>query len=195
MRKWKRFLLAAMTAAFAAGACLTSAAADAIGPGFETAAEELPDVQIYVSMLYHTLTLTENGQVIGVYDAEVGRQSEVDDKVKEGDQRTPIGEFYVCTRNEWSRYYLGLGVSYPNIEDAERGYAAGLISAEERDAIIDAITNKQQPPWDTALGGVIEIHGDRTPGTGTAGCIAVDNSVMDILWEKCPIGVPITIGP
>ena len=45
----------------------------------------------------------------------------------------------------------------------------------------------------TPLGGAIEIHGDQ--GGGTSGCIAVTNDVMDILWEYCPLGVPVTVGP
>lgn len=196
MKRRNIFLAAAAAAVFTIVSG-SAAMAEEVGPGFvaETEDQAASDVSIYVSMMDHTLTLRENGAVIGVYDAEVGRQSAVDDKVMEGDQRTPIGEFYVCLRNDQSLYYRALGVSYPNIEDAERGYETGLISAEERDAIIQANNEKKQPLWNTALGGYIEIHGDRTPGTGTAGCIAVDNSVMDILWEKCPLGVPITIGP
>ncbi len=43
------------------------------------------------------------------------------DKNTEGDGRTPEGEFYVFTRNDQSRFFLSLGVSYPGIDDAERG--------------------------------------------------------------------------
>lgn len=200
MRTWKRFCAAAMAAAMMMGNSLPALAQTEIGPGFTdvqaggTSAAVATDVSIYISMMEHTLTLRENGQIIGVYETEVGRGSQTGDKNVEGDQRTPIGDFYVCLRNDKSIAYLALGVSYPNIEDAHRGYDSGLISLEERDAIIQANNEKRQPPWTTALGGYIEIHGDKN-GRGTAGCIAVDNSVMDILWEKCPLGVPITIGP
>nr|WP_243036234.1 L,D-transpeptidase [Clostridium sp. AM51-4] len=50
------------------------------------------------------------------------------------------------------------------------------------------------PPWDTPLGGAIEIHGNQGD-RGTAGCIAMTNDVMDILWSYCAVGVPVTIGP
>lgn len=199
-KTWKRLIAAAMTAAIVAGSGMPVLAKEETGPGFpevsgaSSSESTSADVSIYISMMENTLTLRENGQVIGVYETEVGRGSKAGDKNVEGDQRTPIGEFYVCLRNDKSICYLALGVSYPNIEDANRGYDAGLISVEERDAIIQANEEKRQPPWTTALGGYIEIHGDKN-GRGTAGCIAVDNSVMDILWEKCPMGVPITIGP
>ena len=60
----------------------------------------------------------QNKKVIGIWDAKLGRQSATGDKVKEGDEITPSGSFYVCTRNDKSKYYLALGLSYPNIEDA-----------------------------------------------------------------------------
>lgn len=198
MKTWKRFCAAAMAAAMVVGNSLPVLAETGVGPGFADinsgSSVSAGNVSIYVSMMERTLTLRENGQVIGVYEAEIGRGSGTGDKNVEGDQRTPVGDFYVCLRNDKSICYLALGVSYPNTEDAHRGYDAGLISLEERDAIIQANNEKRQPPWTTALGGYIEIHGDKN-GRGTAGCIAVDNSVMDILWEKCPLGVPITIGP
>ena len=112
---------------------------------------------------------------------------------QQGDGITPSGKFYVCTKNDQSQYYLSLGLSYPGIEDAERGLADGLINEEQYKAIVDANKAGEQPPWDTPLGGAIMIHGEQ--GGGTAGCIAVTNDVMDILWEYCNLGVPVTVGP
>ena len=99
----------------------------------------------------------------------------------------------MCTRNDQSICYLALGLSYPNAEDAERGLRDGLINEEQYNAIVEANKAGIQPPWNTPLGGAIEIHGDQ--GGGTSGCIAVTNDVMDILWEHCPLGVPVTVGP
>ena len=131
-------------------------------------------ISIYISKRQSKLTLMQNKKVIGIWDAKLGRQSASGDKVKEGDEITPSGSFYVCTRNDKSKYYLALGLSYPNIEDANK---AGVT-----------------PPWDTPLGGAIEIHGNQGD-RGTAGCIAMTNDVMDILWSYCAVGVPVTIGP
>lgn len=49
------------------------------------------------------------------------------------------------------------------------------------------------PPWDTNLGGEIMIHGHGSHSDWTLGCIAVENDVMDILWDYCKLGVEITI--
>ena len=151
-------------------------------------------ISIYISKRQSKLTMMQNKQVIGIWDAKLGRQSATGDKVKEGDEITPSGSFYVCTRNDKSQYYLALGLSYPNIEDAERGLSAGLITQEQYQAIVDANKAGVTPPWDTPLGGAIEIHGNQGD-RGTAGCIAMTNDVMDILWSYCAVGVPVTIGP
>jgi hypothetical protein len=39
------------------------------------------------------------------------------------------------------------------------------------------------------------IHGHGGGRDWTAGCVAVDDEVMDILWGGCPIGTPVTILP
>ncbi|TAH64015.1 MAG: hypothetical protein EWM47_13270 [Anaerolineaceae bacterium] len=119
----------------------------------------------------------------------------VGDKEKEGDGKTPEGTYYVCTRNNFSRFYLSLGLSYPNIEDANEGLEAGLIDLSTYNQIEDAIDRGVQPPWNTALGGEIMIHGHGSQSDWTAGCIAVDNDIMDILWEHCRIGTRVIIEP
>lgn len=150
-------------------------------------------MNIYISKKGSTLTLSQYSAVIGTWSVKLGRQSSTGDKVQQGDEITPSGSFYVCTKNDKSQYYLALGLSYPAIEDAERGLEAGLITQEQYQAIVDANKAGEKPPWDTPLGGAIEIHGSQ--GGETAGCIATADDVMDFLWEKCEIGVPVTIGP
>ena len=116
-------------------------------------------------------------------------------KQKEGDGKTPEGDYYVCMRNTQSRYYLSLGVSYPNGQDALRGLQDGSIDQSTYNAITSAIAGGERPPWNTALGGEIMIHGNGAATDWTAGCIAVENEVMDILWQFCRMGTPITIAP
>ena len=61
--------------------------------------------------------------------------------------------------------------------------------------IVSAIEKGQCPDWNTALGGAIMIHGCGSSSDWTAGCVAVDNDVMDLLFDYCPIGTKITILP
>lgn len=116
-------------------------------------------------------------------------------KQKEGDGRTPEGAYYVCTRNDRSRYYLSLGLSYPNAQDAALALRQGRIAQREYDAIEQAIAAGRRPPWDTPLGGEIMIHGRGAQRDWTLGCIAVEDANMDVLWSLCPIGTQVFIEP
>jgi murein L,D-transpeptidase YafK len=105
------------------------------------------------------------------------------------------GDFYVFTKNEKSAFYLSLGISYPNIEDAERGRRDGLISRAEYDIIVKAIKRKAAPPQHTALGGDIYIHGNGASSDWTWGCVALENEDIRELFDAVPVGTPVTIRP
>ena len=119
----------------------------------------------------------------------------VEDKVRQGDRPTPEGELYVCVKNSKSTYYLSLGLSYPNQEDAERGLRDGLINRNTYDQIINAIRNRRTPPQNTALGGEIYIHGHGSNDDWTWGCVALDNADVKELFEAVPIGTSVLIKP
>jgi len=121
--------------------------------------------------------------------------SPVNDKLREGDGATPEGEFYIFVKNNKSSYYLSLGVSYPNVEDAERGLRDGLISRGQRDAIVNAIKRKATPPQNTALGGDIYIHGNGASSDWTWGCVALENADIKELFDAVPVGTEVTIKP
>jgi murein L,D-transpeptidase YafK len=121
--------------------------------------------------------------------------SPVVDKIRQGDRATPEGEFYIFTKNDRSAYYLSLGVSYPNIEDAERGLRDGLISRADHDAIVKAIKRGVTPPQHTALGGDIYIHGNGASSDWTWGCVALENEDIRELFDAARVGTPVTIKP
>ena len=114
---------------------------------------------------------------------------------KQGDRTTPNGDYYICVRNDKSAYHLSLGLSYPDKAAADRGFESGIISQAEKDAIYSAIDKKVCPPWNTALGGAIMIHGNYQKGVPTAGCVAVSDNVMDILWPYGQLGIKVSVGP
>src|SRR6185436_3322111 len=117
----------------------------------------------------------------------------VADKKREGDGATPEGEFYVFVKNNRSAYYLSLGVSYPNAEDAERGLRDGLISKKQYEAILEAISKKAAPPQYTKLGGLIYIHGNGAGSDWTWGCVALENEDIKELYDAVSVGTPVTI--
>ena len=119
----------------------------------------------------------------------------VADKQREGDGATPEGEFYVFVKNNKSAYYLSLGISYPNVEDADRGLRDGLITKAQHAAILDAIRKKKAPPQYTKLGGLIYIHGNGAGSDWTLGCVALENNEMKELYDAVTTGTPVTIKP
>ncbi len=118
-----------------------------------------------------------------------------EDKEIEGDGRTPEGEFYIFTKNENSKFYLSLGVSYPEIEDAKRGLKNEIITREEYEMIVEAIKQKKMPPQKTKLGGEIYIHGGGNSSDWTNGCVALDDEEMQEVFDIIPVGAVIKIVP
>lgn len=111
------------------------------------------------------------------------------------DWRTPEGSFFVVRKNPRSQFYKAFVLNYPNEEDAVRGLREGIITRRQYDAIVRAAEQLREPPMNTPLGGMIEIHGE---GTGrstnwTQGCVAVHNEGMDRLWQWVEVGTPVII--
>ncbi|MGH9942224.1 MAG: L,D-transpeptidase family protein [Pyrinomonadaceae bacterium] len=152
----------------------------------------LVNPKIFVSKSQRRLELYSDGRIVRTYRVGLGL-SPVEDKVKQGDHRTPEGEFYVCVKNAHSKFYLSLGLSYPNTEDAARGLRDGLITKAQHEQIVSAIKRGKRPPWDTALGGEIFIHGHGSQTDWTWGCVALENTEMKELFDAVPLGTPVTI--
>ncbi len=137
--------------------------------------------RIVVVKSSHTMTLMANGRVLKVYKVALGRGSS-GPKEREGDNKTPEGEYVIDQKNAKSRFHLALHVSYPNAVDKKRARRAGA-----------------DP------GGAIMIHG-LPNGLGwlgpfqhnvdwTEGCIAVSNSEIEEIWRLVPVSTPIEIKP
>ena len=141
-----------------------------------------------------TLEVFDGARLVKSYSVALGREPRGDKEI-EGDGRTPEGSFYVFTKNPRSRFYLSLGLSYPNIEDAERGRRDGHIDEAEYEQIADAINGGGTPPQKTKLGGEIYIHGGGTFADWTEGCIALRNRDVNELFEALDVGTPVEIIP
>lgn len=117
-------------------------------------------------------------------------------KSREGDGRTPEGEYFISTKSASAKYLLSLGLSYPNPSDARRALDAGIIDIGDYERIA---VNPARPPWDTGLGGYIMIHGfpasGAPDGDWTAGCIALENRDMRALYDICALGDRVMIYP
>ncbi|MDU8910877.1 murein L,D-transpeptidase family protein [Aestuariicoccus sp. MJ-SS9] len=120
------------------------------------------------------LYLLNGKNVLRQYNIGLGFAPEGDKKVR-GDGKTPEGHYIINRRNPNSRYYLSLGISYPNARDIAEARALG------RDP-----------------GGDIFIHGrpkEYSDGgrDWTWGCIAVTDRHMREIYAMVETGTPISI--
>ncbi len=144
------------------------------------AADSLAD-RVIVDKAARQLMLMRGDEEIASYHISLGA-APAGHKSREGDERTPEGDYVIDWRNANSIAHLSLHISYPNAADR----AAAL--------------ERGQDP-----GGNIMIHG-LLNGWGwlgrahlmwdwTNGCIAVTNAEMREIWAHVPNGTPITILP
>jgi murein L,D-transpeptidase YafK len=155
---------------------------------------EVKNPQLVVRKKERLLRVYDEGELIKTYNVALGRAPRGDKEI-EGDGKTPEGEFYVFTKNDKSRFYLSLGLSYPNREAATRGLQEKLITQEEHEEILKAIAEKRMPPQKTALGGEIYIHGGGAAKDWTEGCVALPDEEIKELFAAIPVGAPVTIEP
>jgi murein L,D-transpeptidase YafK len=154
----------------------------------------LTNAHIVVMKSKRRLELYSDGALVRTYKVGLGLNP-IPDKVRLGDRATPEGDFYVFTKNDKGTFYLSLGISYPNIEDAERGLRDRLISRAQHDVIVKAVKRKATPPQHTALGGDIYIHGNGASTDWTWGCVALENEDIRELFDAVTVGTPVTIKP
>ena len=147
---------------------------------------------IVVSKSERELRLYSGVTLLRIYRVALG-QSPVEDKEREGDKRTPEGDFYVTARNSRSHFYRSLGLSYPNLAATNRGLQTHLISQKQYDQIVEANRRHRNPPQNTPLGGKVLIHGGGSERDWTFGCVALDNPEMLELFSAVPVNTPVTI--
>lgn len=171
-------------------------------PDFRTARARLADCgalplrgpSVTIHKARHVLELYDQGRLLRTYPVALGL-SPLGPKRRQGDYKTPEGHFYICSRFSKSNFHLFLGLSYPDEAAADFGLSQGLITADQHARILAAARRNACPPWNTALGGIVGIHGGGTGKDWTFGCVAVSNEAVEELWLACPLGTPVRILP
>ncbi len=138
---------------------------------------------IVVHKAARTLELYCGQKLAARYNSSLGFAPE-GHKGREGDGKTPEGEYYITYKFP-SQFHRSLQVSYPNITDAEHGLAEGIITKAQHSAIVQANRSCSNPPQNTALGSLIQIHGGgggEDAGDWTLGCVAVDNAEIERVY-------------
>ncbi len=167
----------------------------------------LPAANIVVYKKQRRLELRNGSTLIKSYRVALGANP-VGHKVRQGDSRTPEGQFYICTRNSTtSAFHIFLGLSYPALPDANRGVTKKQITPREFQMIRNRLASRSAPLWETRLGGWVGIHG----GTGqpvakriaqkrkrpdwTAGCIALTDREIEEIHAATRMGTPVLVRP
>ena len=147
-------------------------------------------MRILMEKAARRLTLfDEENEPVFVFPIALGSRP-VGPKEREGDGRTPEGRYFVCLK-KIGKYGPSLGVSYPNEQDARRAKAPEELIA----CIRERAGRGERPPWGSALGGEIYIHGGGADTDWTAGCIALNDSDALSLYDAVPLGTKIEILP
>jgi murein L,D-transpeptidase YafK len=142
------------------------------------------------------MQLLRGNELIRRFEIVLGNDPH-ESKRRQGDGRTPVGEYVIREKHPSASFHLFLGLNYPNIDDAERGYDDGLINPNQWADIFFANARGQSPPSNTQLGGRVGIHGfgerPLIPVDWTMGCIAVSNDEIEYLYDQLPIGTRVII--
>ncbi len=135
--------------------------------------------RIVIEKAARRMQLIQDGKPVRTYQIALGF-TPTGDKQRQGDGKTPEGEFTIDRRNSESAFHLSVGLDYPRPEDVQQAAAGGY-----------------------SPGGDIFIHGQpnalpdilRLKGDWTAGCIALTNAEMLEVWAVTPIGTEVEIRP
>ena len=142
----------------------------------------LPEVDhIVVRKSERRLYLMDGDRIVRSYKIALGLNP-VGPKERDGDFRTPEGEYYLARRNPRSSYFLSIQISYPNARDMERAHVHHWQTGGS--IMIHGLPNRlKSTPW-------YYQHNDWTDG-----CIAVSDADMVEIWLLTRDGTPIDIRP
>jgi murein L,D-transpeptidase YafK len=165
------------------GAAVAIAAAGAIwanAPTTALPADSKADLLV-VEKAQRKLLAYSHGVLLRAYSVSLGREP-IGPKLRQGDRRTPEGQYFVDAHNPTSSFHRALHVSYPSAADVVRARSAG---------------------YDP--GGEIMVHGIHY-GLGwigrahrfvdwTVGCVAVTDPEIEELYRIVPDGTRIDLRP
>jgi len=137
--------------------------------------------RIIVHKKERTMELMRAGRVIKTYKIALGRNP-IGPKEREGDFRTPEGEYFVDSRNAKSTCHRSLHISYPNAADRERARKLGV-----------------SPGGNVSIHGIVNGYGylgaAHRQHDWTYGCIAVTDEEIEEIWKLVDNDTPIEIRP
>ncbi|QSQ16330.1 L,D-transpeptidase family protein [Myxococcus landrumensis] len=163
-------------------------------------------VLVLISHAKHQLRLYERG--IERARVEVGFGQETGPKEERGDNRTPVGMYFIVHTHRgefpgpYGAYYGGhwLKVNYPNPWDALRGVERGWLTEKTRERIARTWEAREATEASTRLGSGIGFHGwkgewslEQTQGRLSWGCVVFHPRDIATLYERMPRGTMVVL--
>lgn len=137
--------------------------------------------RIVIEKSNHRLTLYAGERPLRSYVVALGAGG-LAPKRRQGDRRTPEGNYRIDWRNPNSAFHLALHVSYPSAADAVAARKHG--EKPGGDIMIHGLPN--------GMGAVGALHRRLD---WTAGCIAVTDDEIEEIWRTVPDGTLVEIRP
>lgn len=145
------------------------------------------DGEVYIIVVKSTyeLKVYDKDGWYATYPVVFGNKS-LDDKMMEGDRKTPEGEYHIASKRPHEKWDKMMLIDFPNKADYQK--------FNER-------KSKGLIPKSAKIGGGIAIHGTWAHDdlavdlyqNWTNGCVALKNEDVDELYELAPIGTKVTI--
>jgi murein L,D-transpeptidase YafK len=169
MSAWQRLLAVSLLAV------LSSAPAPVTASAIEMAD------RVVVRKAERQLQLMRGDRVLRTFEVALGL-TPTGHKQREGDFRTPEGNYRLAGRNPNSDFFLAIQVNYPGPDDLRRASQEGVSPGGQ--IMIHGQPNRPSKP--------LEYYQTKD---WTNGCIAVSNADMVDIWLMTPDNTPIQILP
>ena len=151
----------------------------AVVPAMAAAGAQADLVEIFKGA--RRLELRRGGALVRSYRVALGFSPQ-GHKEREGDGRTPEGDYRIDARNPRSSFHLSLRISYPDADDVAR--AGGLGASPGGDIYIHGLPN-----------GLRRLFVRHPASDWTTGCVAVTDREIREIWSLVPAGVRVMIHP
>lgn len=168
----------------------------------------VPQAERVLALVSHDadeLRLYRDGEQIGSFQVGFGQAEGA--KVRQGDNRTPKGIYYIVQASRGpfggpSADFFGgywMRVNYPNAWDAARAAELGWIGEDTQRSISRLWRARKETPKTTRLGGGIGLHGwawewdDDDPRGMSWGCVVMHLRDADTIMRELPVGSMIVL--
>jgi murein L,D-transpeptidase YafK len=153
----------------------------AISPTLASVQDSKKADKVLVFKHNRELQLLSKGKVFKSYRVALGGDP-VGPKTRQGDHKTPEGNYLLDRRNAKSQFHRSLHISYPNTRDVEQARKQHV--SPGADIMLHGLPN--------GYGSIGAAHRLRD---WTDGCIAVTDAEIEEIWTLVPDGTPIEIRP